>query len=191
MLPVSSVFSEISSTGYIQPPGEKQPNGVKQPIDNSQNSPLGGMFFIPKWYSDAIVAANCYSTGMSYISSDPKLAVQAFELGLNYARKAAAEGAGEQIVSLSKGLSKELAVAEANLAKDKSNDGSDSTAKNDGSANQDNNHSDSQNRNQGVVTTSAPKSGVISSQTFAGSYHLGSLGNSNSGNSSGRARAGM
>src|SRR5580658_6520643 len=89
ILPVSSAFCEIQSTGDkhpnyspFGPDGTFLPVGVKQPLDNNQNGPFG-MFYIPKWYSDAIVAANCYQTGMNYVSSDPKLAVQAFELGLN------------------------------------------------------------------------------------------------------------
>lgn len=147
--------------------GEQQPIFEKQPLDNSQNGPFG-IHYIPKWYMDAMVAAQCYATGMDYITSDPKMAVEAFELGLNYARKAAAAGAGEQIESLSLGLSKELKIAQANLANLKNKSSDNSSGKNNDSANNNNN-----DQGQTLTRTTSPRNNGVTIKTSGSPTHLG------------------
>src|SRR5579863_1375216 len=171
ILPISTALGEQQSTGEQQPTAEKQHFFEKQPLDNSQNGPFG-RYFIPKWYMDAMVAANCYQTGMNNLTSDPKLAVQAFELGLQYAGKAEAEGGGASPESISRAISRELPIAEKNLKASAPTD----NAGNKDSKNSDNgNSADSQPQYQSHPA--APKANMTVQSGTGLSHTGGSQGN--------------
>ena len=153
--------------------------GEKQPYDHSQDGPFG-MNNIPKWYMDAMVAANCYKTGMNYLTADPKLAVKAFLLGLQYAQRAEVAGGGTSAATISRAIEKELQIAQASAnahKSDKSDKSSDNAGKNDSLANTDvNNIDNNYTSDQGkYVRASTPKNNGNSIWVGGSSAHLGSL----------------
>jgi hypothetical protein len=114
ILPISIALGEQQPAGEQQPTGEKQPLYEKQPLNHSQDG-VFGMYNVPKWYSYAITAANCYQAGKADISANSAQAISYFHLGLQYAHAAVAAGGGQSAESISQAISRELIIAENNL----------------------------------------------------------------------------